>query len=181
MAQPRASRMRILSCRRAAFEMSSKDARLTNPASSSAHVMFTSCSPQDRQRGSLFSIAILMLGSFEICRNGSFIPERGTPVTVAERKRSPGKSRRWRGLSRFPSLRTSLAYFRDLPHQVFRLRRCAKQVHSPPVPNAYASSVTTGVTSKFSVGGGEAVVHSSPLAPHGLGPTTGPYRADQIK
>src|SRR5438034_9219127 len=55
MAQPRASRMRILSCRRAALEMSSKDARLTNPASCSAHVMFTSCSPQDRQRGSLFS------------------------------------------------------------------------------------------------------------------------------
>ena len=56
-----------------------------------------------------------------------------------------------------------------------------RQVHSVLVPNAYASSVTTGVTSKFSVGGGEAVVHSSPLAPHGLGPATGPYRADQIK
>src|SRR6266566_4609845 len=111
MAQPRASRMRILSCRRAAFEMSSKDARLTNPASCSAHVMFTSCSPQDRQRGSLFSIAVLMLESFEICRNGSFIPARGTPVTVAER-------------------RTSLAYFRDLPHQVFRLRRHSTQTHS---------------------------------------------------
>jgi len=69
----------------------------------------------------------------------------------------------------------------DLPHQVFRLRRPSKQIHSVPVPNAYASSVTTGVTSKFSVGGGEEVVHSSPLAPHGLGPATGPYRADQIK
>ena len=68
-----------------------------------------------------------------------------------------------------------------LPHQVFLLRRRSKQVHSVLVPNAYASSVTTGVTSKFSVGGGEAVVHSSPLAPHGLGPATGPYRADQIR
>ena len=68
-----------------------------------------------------------------------------------------------------------------LPHQVFRFRPRSKPVHSVFVPNAYASSVTTGVTSKFSVGGGEAVVHSSPLAPHGLGPASGPYRTDQIK
>ena len=33
---------------------------------------------------------------------------------------------------------------------------------------AYASSVTTGVSVKFSVGGGEGVSHSNPFAFHGF-------------
>ncbi len=48
------------------------------------------------------------------------------------------------------------------------------QAGSPSLPYAYASCVTNGVTSKFSVGGGDVVVHSSPLAPQGLGPAIGP-------
>ena len=44
--------------------------------------------------------------------------------------------------------------------------------------NMYASCVTTGVTSKFSVGGGDAVCHSRPVAPHGFGGASGPYLSD---
>jgi hypothetical protein len=32
---------------------------------------------------------------------------------------------------------------------------------------------TTGVTAKLSVGGGDGVCHSSPVAPHGFGPASG--------
>ena len=39
---------------------------------------------------------------------------------------------------------------------------------------SYGSQVTTGVTSKFSVGGGEGVFHSKPVAGHGLSPATLP-------
>ncbi len=39
--------------------------------------------------------------------------------------------------------------------------------------------LTTGGTGKFSCGGGELVCHSSPLAPHGFGPATGPLTRDQ--
>ena len=42
------------------------------------------------------------------------------------------------------------------------------------VAYAYASSVTTGISAKFSVGGGEGVCHSRPVAPHGLGSAIGP-------
>ena len=45
----------------------------------------------------------------------------------------------------------------------------------------YASSVTVGVSKKFSVGGGDVVVHSRPLAPNGLVPATLPYRSDHIR
>ncbi len=44
---------------------------------------------------------------------------------------------------------------------------------APPTPAAdrrKAPSVTTGVSSKLCVGGGEVVCHSSPVAPHGLLP-----------
>ena len=37
-----------------------------------------------------------------------------------------------------------------------------------------ASQVTTGVSAKFSVGGGDVVVHSRPTAPHGFEPTIRP-------
>ena len=43
---------------------------------------------------------------------------------------------------------------------------------------AYASSVTTGVASKFSVGGGDGVCHSRPVAFQGLEGAGGPYRID---
>ena len=49
------------------------------------------------------------------------------------------------------------------------------------VPPAAASAsvhmaevVTTGVSGKFSVSGGDAVSHSSPFAAHGFGPAAGP-------
>jgi hypothetical protein len=39
--------------------------------------------------------------------------------------------------------------------------------------------VTTGGVRKFSVGGGEVVSHSSPVAPHGLADAFCPYLSDQ--
>src|SRR5262249_33543522 len=46
---------------------------------------------------------------------------------------------------------------------------------------SYGSPVTTGVTSKFPVGGGDDVCHSSPVEGHGLAEAFGPYRIDQIR
>src|SRR5258708_37734544 len=46
---------------------------------------------------------------------------------------------------------------------------------------SYASHVTTGVTSKFSVSGGDCVFHSSPVAGHGFSPATFPKNAAQVK
>src|SRR5258706_8783433 len=46
---------------------------------------------------------------------------------------------------------------------------------------SYASQVTTGVTSKFSVSGGDCVFHSSPVAGHGFSPATFPKNAAQVK
>src|SRR4051794_31210266 len=37
---------------------------------------------------------------------------------------------------------------------------------------SYASSVTTGISWKFSFGGGEGTVHSMPIAFHGFGPAS---------
>ena len=45
----------------------------------------------------------------------------------------------------------------------------------------YASCVITGVTSKFSIGGGDAVCHSRPGEPHGFGGASGPYLSDQSR
>ena len=41
--------------------------------------------------------------------------------------------------------------------------------------------MTTGVTGKFSVGGGDGVCHSRPVARHGLSTASFPYRIDQIR
>lgn len=46
---------------------------------------------------------------------------------------------------------------------------------------SYATVVTCGVTMRFSGGGGEMVFHSSPDAPHGLGPLTEPHFSDHIR
>ena len=42
-------------------------------------------------------------------------------------------------------------------------------------------AVTTGITSKFSGGGGELVCHSSVAAPHGLRPAGFPSHSDGIR
>ena len=44
-----------------------------------------------------------------------------------------------------------------------------------------AKGKTEPVFSKFCVGGGDAVVHSSPNAPHGFGGAWRPYLIDQIR
>ena len=46
---------------------------------------------------------------------------------------------------------------------------------------SYGPSFTTGISLKFSGGGGEGVRHSSPVAPQGFGEAKAPYFSDQIK
>src|SRR6266700_2105752 len=47
--------------------------------------------------------------------------------------------------------------------------------------NSYASQVTTGVVSKFSVGGGDCVRHSRPGRCQGLSSARLPYRMDHTR
>src|SRR6185503_759939 len=44
---------------------------------------------------------------------------------------------------------------------------------------AYGTASTAGVSTKFSLGGGELVFHSIPRASHGLGPARSPLKSDQ--
>src|SRR5207253_10856325 len=46
---------------------------------------------------------------------------------------------------------------------------------------AYASWLTIGLSVKFSVGGGDVVCHSSPVASHGFWDATSPYHKDQTR
>ena len=45
----------------------------------------------------------------------------------------------------------------------------------------FYEKVTVGVTGKFSVGGGDVVIHSSPTAPQGFDGAMGPYRMAHMK
>jgi hypothetical protein len=50
------------------------------------------------------------------------------------------------------------------------IRHCDQVSSCSSGEYAYASSVTTGISSKLCSGVGEGVCHSSPFACHGLGP-----------
>ena len=64
--------------------------------------------------------------------------------------------------------------------RLYRAARCTSSKNGRR-EKSYGSHVTCGTSAKFSVGGGDGISHSSPVAPHGFLPLTRPRFSDQRK